>query len=72
MSAQALMNRYIVKPCDNLGSVPGAKRGRQWDVLDTKEDDTDYVVATFDTRLEARVCARGLNKTTPRAAAAKP
>lgn len=51
-------NRYVVRPCDNLGSVADAKRDRQWDVIDTHNDQT---VSNHDTRKEARSIAHTLN-----------
>lgn len=43
--------RFIVRPCDNCGSVPDAPRDRQWDVVDTA---LGHVVANHDTRAAAR------------------
>ena len=53
--------RYVVRPCDNLGSVKGLKRDRTWVVV-RKHDGQEQVVADLFTRKAAyeykRQCER--------------
>lgn len=50
--------RFVVRPCDNLGSVEGLVRDRTWQVYDTKSDtyESEHV-----TRSAARAEATRLN-----------
>jgi hypothetical protein len=45
--------RYVVRPCDNDGTVEGLKRDRTWSVVDLSIAD-DHVVADLDARTAAR------------------
>lgn len=52
--------RYVVRPCDNDGSVsPAPPRDRTWDVVDTYQG---VVVANHDSRRRARDDADAWNK----------
>lgn len=52
-------NRYVVRPCDNLGLVtPKPPRDRTWVVVDTT---ADTVVDSAYTRAEARTRAALMN-----------
>ena len=53
-----MRNRYIVRPCDNCGSIEGLKRDRTWDVIDRA---TDSCVQQCTTRHEARDAAKAWN-----------
>jgi hypothetical protein len=56
---QEMKRRYIVRPCDNGGTVTNAVRDRQWDVVDTLNN--YRTVANYDTRKAARDYAAELN-----------
>lgn len=47
------MSRYVVRPCDNMGTVADLKRDRTWSVIDRSIAD-DHVVADLDRRADAR------------------
>jgi len=53
-----VMGRYAVRPCDNLGTLPEAKRDRTWSVVDKV---TGKEVADFDRRKDARELATEMN-----------
>jgi hypothetical protein len=52
------VKRYVVRPCDNLGTLSDAKRDRTWSVVDRS---TGKVVADRDVRKDARDLAKEMN-----------
>ena len=58
-----MKKRYVVRPCDNGGSVTNAVRDRQWDVVDTLND--DRCVSNHDRRADARAEAKKMNEEAP-------
>lgn len=51
--------RFVVRPCDDAGSIPGTKRSRSWDVVDRKRGTATgpRVVSNHETRIQARTAA---------------
>lgn len=53
-----MRRRYVVRPCDNGGTVEGLARDRTWAIIDTE---TGACVADYDRRKDARDESRELN-----------
>jgi hypothetical protein len=53
--------RYVVRPCDNDGSIEGLVRDRTWDVV-CKDGAQEWPAATYPTRREAYAAKRELEE----------
>lgn len=53
------MKRFVVRPCDNLGSLPDAPRDRTWTVFDRV---TQEGVQDCETRAKAKAAAAEWNR----------
>ena len=51
--------RYVVRACDNYGSIEGLERDRTWDVI-CKARGEEHIMGTFLTRREAYAQRRSL------------
>lgn len=55
----AVKPRYVVRPCDDAGTLGSGGKARAWGVFDTR---TNRIMSNWNTRRQARAEAQVLNK----------